>query len=247
MKAMDNFKNLLDDETYYVLGAPYYTIAQASRLCGITRYRVSRWLRGYKYSYDVGGEKRHGEQHSLIERNLDDDSASISFLELIDLLFVKRFLDRGYSLQKIRKVFDATREYLKTPHFASARFYVFGSRTILDENISINEKSFLALFSGGQRAFPEIVEPVGEKIDFEDITEYGLATRWYPRGKTGFIVLDPKVSFGQPTIIGTRITTDNIYDLYIGENKKTESVSNWFNLPSFKIDSAVAFEQSIYL
>ena len=243
---MDNFQNLLVTETYNILGAPHYTIAQASRLCGITRYRVSRWLRGYEYSYDIKGEKRYGEQSSIVERNLDDDSANVSFLELVDLLFVKRFLDKGYSLQKIRKVFDATRLHLKTPHFASARFYVFGTKTILDENISKGGKSFLALFSGGQRAFPEIVEPVGEKIDFEDITEYGLASRWHPRGKDGFIVVDPRVSFGQPTIIGTRITTDNIYDLYMGENKKTESVSSWFNLPGLKIDSAVAFEQSIH-
>ena len=243
---MGNFQNLVNTETYRTLNAPYYTLAQASRLCGVTRGRISRWLRGYDYTYNVMGGTKEGSQKSIVERNLDKNSASVSFLELIDLLFVKRFLDRGYSLQKVRKILDEARIHLNTPHFASARFYIFGTETILDDNRMIEDsKSFLALFKAGQGAFAQLVEPIGEKVDFEDVTEFGLATRWYPRGKNGYIVVDPKVSFGQPTIIGTRITTDNVYDLYVGEEKKVENVSRWFHLPPTQINSAVAFEQSI--
>ena len=245
---MVNFQSLVESETYKTLNAPYYTLAQASRLCGVSRGRISRWLRGYDYTYNISGEIREGSQESIVERNLEIDSASVSFLELIDLLFVKRFLDRGYSLQKVRKILDEARIHLKTPHFASAKFYIFGTETILDDNkMSESSKSFLALFKGGQRAFSQLVESIGEKVDFEEVTEFGLAARWYPRGKNGYIVVDPKVSFGQPTVIGTRITTNNIFDLYLGEEKKMESVSSWFNLPPNKINSAIVFEQSINL
>lgn len=243
---MDNFQDFVNTETYLTLNTHYYTLAQASRLCGVSTGRISRWLRGYDYTYDVGGELRAGSQDSIVKRVLDKNSASVSFLELIDLLFVKRFLDRGYSLQKIRRILIETRRYLNTPHFASARFYIFGTETIFDDNQASEEnKSLLALFKGGQRAFSHIVEQVGEKVDFEDVTEFGLAERWYPRGKKGYIIVDPKISFGQPTIIGTRITTDNVFDLYIGEDKKMKNVSSWFDLPVAQINSAIAFEQSI--
>jgi len=246
-KVMNNFRDLENTEIYRTLNAPYYTLAQASRLCGVSKGRASRWLRGYDYTYDVAGETRSRSQHSIVERVFDQGSASVSFLELIDLLFVKRFLDNNYTLQKIRKVFNEARRYLSTPHFASAKFYIFGKETILDDTREQGGSGdLLALFSGGQQAMREIVNPIGLTIDFEDITEFGLAERWYPQGKKGHIIVDPKISFGQPTIIGTRITTDNIFDLYLGENKETHTVSKWFGLPAAQINSAVAFEQSIY-
>jgi len=85
-----------------------------------------------------------------------------------------------------------------------------------------------------------------DRLNFEDATRFGFARRWYPRGKKGNIVIDPEISFGRPTLIGTGIPTNNIYDLYLGEDQNIEPVSNWFNIPVPQIESAVQFEHSLW-
>ena len=247
MKTMDDYYQLSKTEIYGVLNAPSYTLADASRLCGISKGRVSRWLRGYEYNYFYNGESRNGSQESVINRINDEKSTYVSFLELIDLLFVKRFLERGFTLQRIRVLFSDARNYLDSPHFASSHFILNGMKVFLGQKkISSEATELIALLTGGQLAFSEIVEPIGEKIDFEDITGYSLATRWYPNGKNGYIVVDPSVSFGQPTIIDTRVTTDNVYDLYLGESKNISNVSKWYNITKNQVNSAVYFEQRIH-
>jgi hypothetical protein len=45
--------------------------------------------------------------------------------------------------------------------------------------------------------------------------------------------------------MGSGIATENIFDLYLGENKKIGLVKNWFDLPRHKIQAAVRFETSL--
>lgn len=246
---MTEKNNLLNSEIYLSLIAPAYPLAEAGRLVGISSGRVGRWLRGYEYSYKVAGDEEAiiGRQDSLVHPTTKNKPTHASFLDLIDLLFVKRFIDRGYTLQFIRKALNEAQTYLDTPHFASARFFTSGKDIFL-ENLTAPDgtESLIALLKGGQQAFPNIVKEIGEKIDFEDITGFGFAARWFPLGKEKHIVIDPQISFGQPTIFGSRITTSNIYDLYLGEKKKIENVSKWFNIPTVKIKTAIQFEHSIH-
>lgn len=244
---MANIDQLLDSNTYEILNAPSYPLAEASRLVGISKGRISRWLRGYKYSYALmGGVQIEKKKESVVQRTRRNESTQVSFLELIDLLFVKRFLDKNFTLQYIRKLLDDSYQYLDTPHFASARFITRGKEVFLgNKTLDSKAKFLIKLLTDGQHAFPEIIEPMGEQIDFEDVTGFSLATRWYPSGKDGDIVVDPQISFGQPTLIGHRITTANLFDLYLGEEKKIDKVSGLFGLPINKVNSAIEFEYSI--
>lgn len=228
-----NFGNH-ESELYKSLSAPTYSIADASRLTGIGKWSVSRWLRGYKYE--------GGEQGPVIRRSIPPQSTYASFLDLIDLLFVKRFIERGIPLQRIRKAADEAIGYTGTPHFARSTFFT-SNRNIILKLIS---GDMVALLRHGQRAMGEIIEKVYDKLDFEEVTEYGFARRWYPNGKDGHIVIDPLISFGRPTLLGYGVATNNIFDLYLGEDKKIEPVGEWFNIPVPKIQAAVHFEHSLW-
>ena len=92
----------------------------------------------------------------------------------------------------------------------------------------------------------QIVKMFSDRLNFEDATKYGFARRWYPNGKEGLVVIDPEISFGRPTLMGTGIPTNNIYDLFLGENKTIEPVSNWFEIPANEIQAAVQFEQALW-
>lgn len=223
------------------LEAPAYYIASASRLVGISRWRVSRYLKGYDYTYDTKYEVRKGHQPPLIYPKVIRYSYA-SFLDLIDLLFVKEFIAQGFPLRYIRRALDEAREFLGTPHFARSEFFSFGRNIFL----KIPKDGFIiTLLTHGQYAIRPVVELLSEKIDFERITGFGLANRWYPRGREGGIVIDPRISFGRPTLIGRGIATENIFDIYQGENEQIEPVSKWFDIPVFELQAAVQFEQSL--
>ncbi len=245
---MKNLEELLNDSLYKTLDFPSYSIAETSRLVGISKGRVSRWLNGYEYEYIINNNITKSRiQEAIIEKQ-PTEFVNASFLDLIDLLFVKRFLDHGFSLQHIRRALLDARNYIKTPHFASSCFFTYGKKIFINLKSIPKEATFLIkLLTGGQQAFPEVIEKISDKIDFEEVTGYGLATRWYPRGKNGHIVLDPTISFGKPTVIGHRLTTANIYDLYMGENKNSDNLSSWFNIPNIQINSAIQFEQSLQI
>jgi uncharacterized protein (DUF433 family) len=230
------------DELFESLAAPAYSIAEASRLVGIPRWSVSRYLRGYEYKYHTLEEEREGKQPPVVYQSRESFTYA-SFLDLVDLLFVKEFLKRGFSLQYLRRALDEAKTYLGTPHFARNEFYTSESDIILKLP---KDGYMIALMKHGQIAIPEIVKQLSVKLDFEDITEFGWARRWYPKGKKSLIVIDPLVSFGRPTLIGRSVTTHNIYDLYLGENKQIDPVCEWFDIPIPEIRAAVRFEHSLW-
>ncbi len=227
----------IDFEDYY--DSPIYYAAEAARLVNISKYRVRRWLQGYVYTW----KEERRKQKPVISRNLKDQNypSYASFLDLVDLLFVKRFLDYGLPLQRLRKAFDEAKEILGTNHFAHQSFFTDGKNICL----KIQEKgdAILELLSDGQWAISDIVKQLAHQIEFDSSTE--IARRWFPLEGDGLVVLDPLVSFGRPIINKKGITTENIYDLFVAEGKKIHPVSKWMDLSSEEIEAAVKFERCL--
>jgi uncharacterized protein (DUF433 family) len=73
----------------------------------------------------------------------------------------------------------------------------------------------------------------------------GLAQRWYPLGPKGLVVLDPAISFGNPTIVGRRISTAVVYDNYLAEKERIKRVSKWLDLDQKEVLAAIQFEERL--
>lgn len=227
--------------TLWYLDTPTYTIAEASRIVGLTSNRVRRWLEGYSFHYTTKFGRRNHISHKdpVVERGEPRGTTYASFLELIDLLYIKQFLDEGFSLQKMRLVLEEARDRLGTYHFARLTFFTDGRNIHLQ--LGQDGGPMMALLTGGQYSIAEIIVELGKRIDFHEAT--GWAERWYPRGREGLVVIDPRISFGRPTIIGRGISTSNIYDLYKGEGEKVPPVCRWFDLDESEARAAVDYEQ----
>lgn len=219
-----------------------YPAAEAGRLTGLSATRVRRWLQGYEYRYaPPHGEESVRQQRPVVRRRGTVGTTYASFLDLIDLLFVKQFLDHGTSLQKVRKALDEATEVLGTDHFARETFFTDGSKIYLQMKASGD--AILELLSGGQWVIASIIQQLAERIEFHKPT--GLARRWYPMGRDGLVVLDPLVSFGRPTIVGRGIATAIVYDFYLGENRNPRSVHSWMGLNRKEARAAIEFEESL--
>jgi len=227
------------EDIFNILDAPAYSAAEASRLVDMKPWTVRRYLQGYEYDY----ESWHKMQPPVVKGDSKFETYA-SFLDLIDLLFVKELLKRGFGLPTLRIALDEARELLGSPHFCQSAFFTSGS-----QNISIKlpkDGTIIKLMTGGQYVIPSIVASLSNKLDFEEITRYGFARRYYPKGLDGQIVIDPEISFGRPVIKGTGIPTTSIYDLFLGEGEKYKPVGNWFSLPISKVKAAVQFEHSLW-
>lgn len=215
------------------LDRPSYPAAEAGRLVGLTASRVRRWLAGYGYSY--GDAVRH--QPPVLRRG--ETGSYASFLDLVDLLFVKRFLDHGISLQKVRRALDEAHEILGTNHFARQSFFTDGSNIYLE----VREKgeAILELLSDGQWVIAPVIRQLATEIDFA--SPEGLARRWFPLGRNRPVVLDPFVSFGAPTVVGRGVKTSNVHDLFVAENEQLAAVRAWWDLAEGEVEAAVEFER----
>jgi uncharacterized protein (DUF433 family) len=235
--VISNQKENFDSEIPYDI--PIYYSAQVARLVKISAFRVHRWLEGYEYSY----ESKRIKQPPVVKKkgNYFGRPNYASFYDLIDLLFVKRFLDYGLSLQKLRKAFNEAEQILNTTHFVHQNFFTDGKNICL--RVKNKGDAILELLSKGQWVISKLIEQLAHQIDFDDITK--TARRWFPVEGNRLIVLDPCVSFGRPTIVKKGITTENIYNLYIAEEKNEASVRKWMDLESKEIKATVKFEEHL--
>ncbi len=215
------------------LDRPSYPAAEAGRLVGLTATRVRRWLSGYGYVY--GDNVRH--QPPVLQHR-EAAGSYASFLDLVDLLFVKRFLDHGISLQRVRMALDEAHRILGTRHFARQTFFTDGGNIYLQ--VRESGKAILELISGGQWVIAPVIRQLAEQIEFQ--SPEGLARRWYPLGRGKPVVLDPFVSFGAPSIAGRGVKTANIHDLFVAEHRDLGAVRAWWDLTNAEVEAAVEFE-----
>lgn len=229
---------MTDSDYKYIADAEMYSSSEAGRLAGLNATRVRRWLKGYSYHYE--SDLRH-KTPVLLRAEEKRSSNYASFLDLIDLLFVKRFLDHGISLQKLRKALNEATEILGTNHFAREIFFTDGKDIYL--KVRKQGDNLLQLLSNGQWVIAPVIQQLAKQIEFDHPS--GLARRWIPKSGGGLIVLDPFISFGRPTLVGKGIVTANIYDFYVAENKNIERVCSWWKLTPPEVQAAVNFESAI--
>ncbi len=220
----------------YVWDLPRYSPTEAGRIVSLSVGRVRRWLLGYEY--ESAGVK--GRQGPVVTRT--DQSSYASFLDLIDLLFVNKFLEHGFSLQKIRKALAEAQGIVGGHHFAQRSFMTDGENIYL-KIVNTSAEDILQLFTGGQWVISPFIKSLAKQIDFDDQT--GFAEKWYPNGKAGRIVLDPRISFGAPTVVGKGVRTSNVYDFFRGENENVNITSSWMDISQADVLESVTFEQSL--
>ena len=184
---------------------------------------------------------RWGRKEPVVARNDSDDSPFASFLDLIDLRFVREFLEHGLSLQKLRKALAEAQALFGGHHFAQRSFFTDGSDIYLQ--VQKEADALMELLSGGQWVIAPVIRTIAHQIDFHEPT--GFAERWFPLGRDGLVVLDPRIAFGAPTLVRRGVKTSNVYDLFNGEGHRVEPVAAWMNLEATEVEAAVRWEEQL--
>ena len=188
-----------------------YTIAEAARLSGLSRSRVRRWALGY--SFRRGEEIRSSPPVIHSPDHPNDGAVGLGFLDLIEIRYVKAFVEAGVSWRVLRAAHEKAAAMLSVDHpFATKKFFTDG-HTILTR---IDEPALLDLM-GNQLVFNKIVGRYLAGSQGLDFDGGSIAVRWWPMGKKRSIVIDPRRSFGQPIVSTEGVPTAVLSRAYMAE------------------------------
>jgi DNA-binding transcriptional MerR regulator/uncharacterized protein (DUF433 family) len=211
------------------LGVGLYSIADAARLIGAHPALIRRWS---------------CESEGLIPRAIAEEEGFLTFVELMELHFIKMFRDEGVSLQTIRAASERAAARFQTSYpFSIKRFDTDGTSIFATLEKESTDKTLLEDIAKGQYCFEKVLRPFFKKL------EYGKnfdLVRFWPLSKAGRVVLDPMRKFGKPIDAETGVPTQIIVDaLLAGGGQSPAVVARWLDVPIAAVRRAAEFEQSL--
>jgi uncharacterized protein (DUF433 family) len=215
-------------ETTHV-GVGLYSIAEASRILREHHSRLYRWT---------------NPETGLVPRRFDPDERTITFVELMELHFIKLFRDEGVSLQTIRKASLAASKKFKTLYpFCIKRFDTDGKTIFATLVRKESDAEVIEDLERAQLVFPKVMKPFFHKLEYGKTVE---PMRFWPREKAGRIVLDPARRFGKPIDAESGIPTRTIYEaLSAGCGQDEATVAKWLGIPVAAVRAAAAYERDL--
>jgi uncharacterized protein (DUF433 family) len=229
-----------EDDIY---NTPVYPVTDAARYLRIPVGTLRSWLHGRYYPV------KDGKQYfqPLIQRP-DLDLPQISFINLVEA-HVLRSIRKIHSvrLDKVRRALDYVDQQFGMPHpLARVEFQTDGVNLFVE---SVGR--LVSVSQDGQLAMKEVLKHLLTRVEWN---EQGIAARLFPttsaspldepRDEPKSVSIDPRISFGRPVVVGTRIPTRAIAERYeAGESP--ESIADDFGCTLFQVHAAIRFELSL--
>ena len=186
------------------LDKPVYQMNEAARLLRLPDKTLRRW---------IDGDRRFEKVIDPLIRPESTGSTDVTWGEFVEAGLLREFRHRKLPIERLRPLMRGLRQRLGEPYpLAIARpLFTDGREMLWEEQIATGTpESMLLVVRGGaedgyQLVLGDIARQYIERVEFEP-PETGVAAKWYP-AETRRIVLDPRVSFGLPTINGVRTET----------------------------------------
>ena len=223
---------------------PLYSLTDAARFTGARPVDVRRWVEGYTY--------RNSVQPPVSEpaRRVSSGSLYLTFHHLIEVWAINRMrrpsAGKGIPLQRIRKAAASAREIFENDFpladerlrwDGAAIFYqALGSEAIEGGLVELSRRA-------RQLTWSKFIEDGLRRIEYQD----RLAVRLWPLGQTRFIVLDPSLNDGWPTVTrGNKLSgipAEAVAEM-VNAGDSIEGVATAYRLTSAAVGDAVAFVNS---
>lgn len=220
------------------VGTGSYTAPEAARLLRTSARNINRWIAGYSFRHR--DEKRTVSPLWRSQLAMIDDHLEIGFRDLIELRFVKAFVDAGVGLLAIRNCLAFARECVNDDRPFSTRRFQTDGKTIFLESIKRSGQTKLLDLKRHQYVFKHVIERTFGDLDIED----DAVARWRPFNGKQSIVIDPNRAFGQPIAAKFGIPTVALADAVTAEGS-VERVARLYDVTSAVVRDAIKFEESL--
>jgi uncharacterized protein (DUF433 family) len=196
----------------------------------------------------AGGKGERVTYEPLIRTELPEieGERALTFVELVELMFIKGFRRAGVTWRAIHEAAGVAAKLFQTEHpFAMRQFFADPNGVYALLRDSEESESLVTLAGSGQQVFDALVRPYLGQLEFDPLE---VPTRWWPMGKEGRVVVDPAVSFGQPMVAEAGIPTHVLAEALEAEQgydaeRALDRVSWLFKVPHRHVQTAVQFEE----
>lgn len=196
-----------------------YSAADVARLARIGAGQVRRWTRP-----DGDSTRR-----ALLQPWAG--GALFTFLDVIELQLLGELRRHGIPLSRIRRCMDRLADRWETSRPFTRREPLERLRTAGLEDLDRQ-----------QFVWREIVSPYLNALEFDE--RDAQAIRWWPRGASGAIVVDPAVAFGRPLLAEHRVPTD-LLRLGVKAGDSIADLAAAYEIPEEAVREAVDFENAL--
>jgi uncharacterized protein (DUF433 family) len=225
--------------TTTLLQTGIYAVPEASRLTGVTPWRIRRWVRGYEFKVKHGRHRSPAVWNTQLDQI--DRAIALGFLDLLEVRCVDAFVSAGVGWKTLRQVHEQARKMVGHAHpFCTNQFATDGGTIFLEERGKHDEVTLWDM-RDLQRVFERMIRPFLKNVEFDSCK---VPQRWWPKGKTHLVALDPRRSFGQPIVFRDGVPT-SVLARSVAANGSVSEVARWFEIHPSSVQEAVAFEQAI--
>jgi len=221
------------------IGEGVYTVPDAAHILKYSQERLRRWVTGY---WRIISEVQKDRIAPVVDSGIwgEGQARAFNFCTLIELYTIAALRDIGVSFRKIKRAREELTRRFKTRYPFATHQLMSDGQQILVEFKEGELRALLELDTRGQLAIEQVIKPFCKKLEF-NIQTY-LVQSFRPLGKNTSIIVSPQHGFGRPTIEGTNITTEAIYNLITaGEDRRT--IQKLYDLTPSNIDEVIQFEK----
>ena len=215
-----------------------YTVSDAARLIDVNSQRLRRW---------VTGDPHGSDSTPLIGTDIEriDGQVSLSFMNLIEALFISKFAAKGLHVRSIRAMADEAKRFLQTPYpFSRNVLFRADGQKIFAEIVKRTGDHELYDLSKRNWAFYSMLKRVLKPTIIYGPSEH--AERWYPRKRIApNVIVNPSASFGQPVLADSGVPTHAIRTAVKAEGGDCATVAKWYDIPVARVEEAVKFESRL--
>jgi len=215
-----------------------YTLPDAARILRLPLPKLRRWLQAKditdmspKNDQTLFGLSLAGVTGKGLERN-------INFWSMVELFTIYQLRNQGISFSRIRRDREELLERYHCDYPFALQGFVTDGKQI---GLELTDESLLILGDQGQTLLNKLVTDFFQKVDFDASTR--LARRYFPVGRDKPIVVDPRISFGRPTVKGTAIATETLKSLFNGGDD-VSFIAAQFELDDQVVEDAILFESN---
>ena len=221
-----------------IYNIPAYSVVDVARYLHIPTATLRSWLSKRSYSTKDSDQNCYAP---LIQRP-DPDSPQLSFINLIEahVLHVIRRV-HNIRLDKVRRALDYLSDEIGTSHpLARVEFQTDGVDLFVE-----SFKQLINASRSGQLAMRDTLNHLLTRIEWD---KEGIAARFFPfvqplteAGPDKPLVIDPRISFGRPILVGTGVPTKIIAELY-DAGDSIEDIAHEYDCTVDQIHTAIWFE-----